>query len=273
MERRVPDREKCVQARPDPWIALLLVLALPILVAAQPRAHPRPRVAAAADLRPALEEIAADWLAGGKPPIDLVFGSSGVLTRQILDGAPFDLFLSADETFVFQLADAGLTRDRGLVYGVGRLALFARHDSPLALDPRMDGVRALLAADPRAKFALANPEHAPYGRAAEAALRTHGLWEAVAPRLVLGENVAQAAQFAASGNAAGGLIAYALALSPALRAQGRFVLIAESDHPPLRQRMVLLRRAGPDAVGFHHHLQTPAARAVLERYGFVVPAS
>ncbi len=234
-------------------------------------AQPGPRVAAAADLRPALEAIAAAFAADGGPRVDLVFGSSGTLTRQIIDGAPFDLLLSADEAYVFTLADAGVARDRGVVYGTGRLALFARRDSPLVLDERLAGVRTLLASDGRAKFAIANPEHAPYGRAAEAVLRAHGLWDAVQPRLVIGENIAQAAQFAASGNAAGGLIAYSLALSAPLREQGHFVLIPESDHPPLRQRMVLLRRAPADAVRFYEYLQQPPARAILERFGFVVP--
>ena len=203
--------------------------------------------------------------------MDLVFGSSGTLTRQILDGAPFDLFLSADEAFVGQLARAGRTRDGGVLYAVGRLVLFAPTGSPLKPQAGFDGLARLAARGEIRRFAIANPAHAPYGRAAEAALRAHGLWAPLQPRLVLGENVSQAAQFATAGDAAGGLIAYSLALTPALRARGTFALVPDGDHPPLRQRMVLLTGAGEGAERFYRYLQMPAARATLERHGFTLP--
>jgi molybdate transport system substrate-binding protein len=230
-----------------------------------------PVVAAAADLNVALTEIAGRFTRDTGLRIETVFGSSGTLTRQIQDGAPFELFLSADETFVETLAAAGLTRGRGTLYGVGRIVLFAPTGSPLDPGQGLAGLARLVASGGVRRFAIANPEHAPYGRAAEAALRTQGLWTALQPHLVLGENVAQAAQFATSGNAAGGIIAYSLALAPNLQGRGRYALIPASAHPPLRQRMVLTARAGPVAARFYDYLQTPAARAVLERYGFVVP--
>jgi molybdate transport system substrate-binding protein len=138
------------------------------------------------------------------------------------------------------------------------------------VDPQLAGLRALLDQGGATRFAIANPAHAPYGRAAEAALRTRGLWTRVERRLVLGENVSQAAQFATTGGAAGGLLAYSLVLSPPLRDRGAYALIPASDHPPLRQRMVLLKRAGPAAQRFYDYLQAPRTREVLRRYGFEV---
>jgi molybdate transport system substrate-binding protein len=230
-----------------------------------------PVVAAASDLKFALDEVASRFAAERHERVELVFGSSGLLARQIQDGAPFELFLSADEDFVNQLSDAGLARDRGVLYGLGRIVLFAPRGSPLAVDPELRGLRALLARGAVTKFTIANPIHAPYGRAAEAVLRKRALWEPLQPSLVLGDNVAQAAQFATTGNAVGGILAYSLVLAPPLRDQGRYALISDSDHPPLRQRMVLLKRASPTAEHFYQYLQTPAARAILRRFGFSLP--
>lgn len=232
-----------------------------------------PVVAAASDLKFALEEVVKAFTKDTGARVELVFGSSGTLTRQLTDGAPFELFMSADEGFVFKLADAGLTRDRGALYAIGRLVLFAPHGSPLKVDETLDGLRALAASGGLKRFAIANPLHAPYGRAAEAVLRAKGLWDAVKPSLVLGENVSQAAQFAATGNAAGGILAHSLALAPSLREAGTFVVLPERDHPPLRQRMVLMKRAGPTAAKFYDYIQQAAARAIFERHGFVVPAA
>src|SRR5262249_47402599 len=143
--------------------------------------------------------------------------------------------------------------------------------SLLKVDPQLDGLKVLLAHHSRAHFAIANPAHAPYGRAAEAVLRKHNLWTPVQPNLVLGENIAQAAQFATAGDAAGGILAYSLVLTAPLRDQGTFALIPESDHPPLRQRMVLLKRANAAAARFYQYLQQPVARDVLRKYGFTLP--
>ena len=243
-----------------------------ILGAPDATAQSRPIVAAASDLKFALEEIASRFATDRGEHIELVFGSSGLLARQIRDGAPFEMFLSADESFVHLLADAGLTRDRGALYAVGRIVLFAPHGSPLALDPEFQGLHAVLARGGVMKFAVANPLHAPYGRAAEAALRKRDLWDPLQSSLVLGENVSQAAQFATSGNAVGGILAYSLVLAPPLRDQGSHVLIPESDHPRLRQRMVLLERAGTTTEHFYQYLQEPAAREILRRFGFSLPA-
>lgn len=230
-------------------------------------------VAAASDLKFALDEILATFQAETGLDVRVTYGSSGNFARQIEQGAPFDLFLSADESYVERLAQRGLTRDRGVPYAIGRIVLYVPRGSPLVPDPGLRGLARRLADGSAGRIAIANPEHAPYGRAAEQALRQLGLWEAVAPRLVLGENVAQAAQFASSGNAEGGIIAYSVALAPALRDRGTFVLLPESLHAPLRQRMVLLAGASPAAAQFYEYLQAPAARAVLVRYGFTLPGT
>jgi molybdate transport system substrate-binding protein len=252
---------------------LLRVVALGLAIAAWSPADARqaPLVAAASDLQFALEAVAERFAAESGERVELVFGSSGNLTRQIQSGAPFELFLSADEAFVDRLAEAGLTRDRGALYAVGRLVLFAREGSPLRVDERLEGLKAWLDTGVEGRFAIANPEHAPYGRAAEAALRATGLWERLQPVLVLGESISQAATFATTGNAAGGMLAYSLALAPALRGRGTYVLLPESLHPPLSQRMVLLKRATAPAERFYLYLQQPPAREILRRFGFSVP--
>lgn len=230
-----------------------------------------PIVVAASDLNFALTEIAEQFARAHRQRVGLVFGSSGMLARQVRDGAPFELFLSADEAFVEELRAAGHTRDAGTLYAIGRIVLFAPTGSPLRPSEGLDGLAQLLAAGRVTRFAIANPEHAPYGRAAEAALRKRGIWNDLQPRLVLGDNVSQAAQFATTGNAVGGIIAYSLALAPNVRSRGAFALIPDADHPPLRQRMVLLKHAGPVVESFYRYLQEPAARATLERYGFTLP--
>ena len=246
-------------------------LSLAVWLTALPSAAQAPIVAAASDLKFALEAIASQFTAQSGERVELVFGSSGNLARQIIDGAPFDLFLSADESFVDKLVGAGLTRDGGVVYGVGRLAIFAPAGSPLTTDERLDGLRTLLARGGVTRFAIANPAHAPYGRAAEAALRAKGLWEPLRPALVLGESVVQAAQFAATGTSVGGLIAHSLVLAPSLRGQGTYALVPADLHPPLRQRMVRLSRASAAADRFYQYLQGRQARAVFQRFGFSLP--
>jgi molybdate transport system substrate-binding protein len=230
-----------------------------------------PVIAAAASLKFALEEIAAQFRADEGRELRLAFGSSGNVTRQIKQGAPFEMFLSADEESVFHLADAGRTVDRGIVYAVGRLALFAPHGSPLKVDAGMADLGGAVADGRVTRFAIANPEHAPYGRAAAEALRHQGLWEAVKPTLVLGENVAQAMQFATSGSAQGAIVPYSLSIAPQAQPLGTFALLPQAWHEPLRQRMVLLRGAGLTAKAFYAYVQQAPARAIFRRYGFVLP--
>jgi molybdate transport system substrate-binding protein len=255
-------------------LALAIALALSVAPSAQaqsPTPRAGPAIAAASDLQFALEEIAQAFTAETNQPVRLVFGSSGNFARQIEQGAPFELYLSADEAFVFRLAEAGHTRDRGELYAIGRIVLFASQGSGLNTEKGLADIATALDAGILRRFAIANPEHAPYGRAAEQALRSADLWARLQPHLVFGENVSQAAQFAVSGNTQGGIIAYSLVLAPQLRERGRYVLIPEHAHEPLRQRMVLLRTAGPVAVQFYDYVQSAPAREIMRRYGFMLP--
>ena len=230
-----------------------------------------PVVAAASDLKFALEDIVVHFRADTKREVRLAFGSSGNYFSQIGQGAPFQLFMSADEDFVFRLHQAGKTEDRGALYATGRIVLFAPKGSLLNVDNQMAGLKTALADNRISRFAIANPEHAPYGRAAEQALRKLGLWEALQGKVVLGENVSQAAQFASSGSAQGGIFAYSLALSPSVSKLGTYVLLPEYLHQPLRQRMVLVKGAGENARALYAYLQQPAARKIFTQYGFVLP--
>lgn len=257
------------------WIVTLGALALAVLVvsdATAPLSAQRPPVvAAAANLNFALTEIAAQFAKDRGARVEVVFGASGTLARQIQDGAPFEVFLAADEEFPARLTGAKLTRDAGVVYAVGQLAVFAPTGSPLRVDPQLEGLARLLASGDVGRFAIANPDVAPYGRAAEAVLRKRGLWEQIRPRLVLGDTIAQAAQFATSGNAVGGLVAYSLVLGPGFAERGTYAVIPPADHPPLNQRMVVLQRAGAVATQFYDYMQSAPARAVLKKHGYEVP--
>ena len=234
------------------------------------RATERPLIAVASSLQPVLEEsvpiIAAET--GITPRI--AYGASGNLARQIAQGAPFELLLAADEASIFTLAKAGHLRDEGHVYARGRLALFAPHGALFDPASGLEALPPLLAAGRLARFAIANPETAPYGRAAEDALRRLGLWDAIRPRLVFGENIAQAAQFAMTEGAAGGLIALSLADSPHLRARGRFALVPEGLHEPLRHRLAVTKRGGEAALRLQAWFVSPSAAQVFARHGLQV---
>lgn len=230
------------------------------------------RVAAASDLSFALEEIAAAFARETGHETRLTFGSSGNLARQIREGAPFDLFLSADESYVALLEKAGRTDGAGTPYAIGRIVVFAPAGSPVGVDAELAGVRSALAAGRLKRLAIANPDHAPYGRAAREALEHAGAWALARPRLALGENVSQAAQFALTGSVDAAIIAYSLVLTPAFRDKGTHELLPEHMHAPLRQRMVLLKGAGAAARELYVFIGSAKARPVLERYGFGIPA-
>lgn len=251
-----------------PMLCAVLCLLAPLRLA---HAEEPPVIAAASDLQGALTDIAADFTASTGNEVSLSFGSTGKFAAQIREGAPFQMFLAADERFALELARDGFTEGEGALYAVGRIAILVPKGSALAANGTLEALRAALAEGRISHFAIANPEHAPYGKRAEEALRHAGQWEAIQPHLVLGENVAQAAQFALSGDAEGGIVAWSLALAPEVAAQGEAALIPEDWHEPLLQRMVLLKGAGPVAKAFYDYISTPEARAVMERYGFALP--
>ena len=253
-------------------VLVLGMLQAPLSPALAAASDAAPLVAAAADLRFALDEIAADFKRATGHDVRIVYGSSGNFRRQIAEGAPFELFLSADEAYVLALARGGFMVDDGVAYAIGRLALVVPAGSPLKLDGELGDLAAAVADGRVRRFAIANPEHAPYGRAAREALQKAGAWDSIRDRLVLGENVSQAAQFAVSGSAQGGIVALSLARSPEVQGRGRFVAIPERLHAPLVQRMALTKRAQATAREFYAWISGPQARAVLLRHGFTVPS-
>lgn len=252
--------------------ARVLALAAALLLGAPaPAQAPRQvRVAAAADLKWALEEVKAAF-ERERPgtTLALTFGSSGNFHAQLLQRAPFDLFLSADRDYPQRLVAAGLAHGP-FTYAIGHLVLWVPGASPLDLD-RL-GLAAVKEPSVR-RVALANPRHAPYGRAAEAALRRAGLWEAVQGRAVLGDSVSQAAQFVETGSADLGLIALSLALAPPMKPLGRFWAVPQDLHPRLEQGGVVLDWAqDPEAArAFAAFLAGPRGRAILGRFGFEPP--
>lgn len=226
-------------------------------------------VAAASDLQSALPAIASQFEQNTGQRVRLTFGSSGNFFAQIQNGAPFDVFLSADIDYPRRLEASGDAEPGSLYqYATGRVVLWTRKDSGIDVGR---GLAALADARVR-RIALANPAHAPYGRAAVAALRHEGLYERVREKFVLGENVSQAAQFAESGGADAGLLALALALSPALRRAGTYVEIPESWHPPLEQGAVVLAASRQKALArrFIDDLKRPDAVRTLQSHGFAV---
>jgi molybdate transport system substrate-binding protein len=231
-----------------------------------------PVIAAAADLNAALPEIVTAYSAATGDSVSIVFGSSGNLTQQLLNGAPFEVFLSADEAYVDRLRAVGRTDGDGALYAIGHIGIFVPVGSPLMADSTLGDLGAALTDGRLQKFAIANPEHAPYGRAAREALTRVGLWDGMQPFLVLGENVAQATQFAVSGAAQGGIIPLSLARSDPVRRAGAFSLIQPDWYTPLRQRAVVLDGAGETARAFYDFLFSEPARGILERYGFGCPA-
>lgn len=225
------------------------------------------RIAAAADLQFAMKDLAAKYEARSKQIVEVVYGSSGSFFTQIQNGAPFDLFFSADLSYPTRLADQGLAEKPSLYrYALGRLAVWAPSDGNLNVSKK--GFQSLL--NPRVnKIAIANPAHAPYGRAAVAALTKAGIYDQVKSKLVYGENISQAAQFVQSGNAQAGLVALSLANSPAMQNGDRWVVPAEY-HSPLEQAAAILASSKnkKSASDFLDFVKSAEGREILSRYGF-----
>ena len=265
-KRRSPDR-----------LALGLLLGVSLLAVGcgpaseSPAKRGRVRVAAAADLNVALSEIITRFGARHDVDVSVSYGSSGTFYAQLLNQAPFDLFLSADVSYPNQLAARGLTLPQSeFTYAIGRLVLWVPSASPL--DVEHDGLQALTAAS-IAHVAIANPEHAPYGRAAVASMKVAGVYDRVQPTLVLGENVAQAMQFVQSGAADAGIVALSLALAPTIKDKGRRFEIPVSTYPRLEQGGTILKWAADvDAArALRGFLLSADGQAILKQYGFSLP--
>lgn len=229
------------------------------------------RIAAAASLQGALDEVAATFETthpGAK--VEISYGASGSLTAQIQQGAPFDIFLAADMIYPGKAAEHSHGRGPVFAFVTGRLVLWVRKD--LGLDPAKDGLSVLK--DPRLHhIALANPKLAPYGAAAEAALRSAGLWDALQPRLVFGGNIAQTAQYLQVGAAEAGFIAASEARHPDMQAKGVEWTVPDGLHPPLTQGGVCLRNGAAPALAdaFATFLHGAVSQTIFAKYGFGKP--
>jgi molybdate transport system substrate-binding protein len=229
-------------------------------------------VAAAADLKYALDEIVTAFQKNHPAiKVNVTYGSSGNFYSQLLNRAPFDIFFSADIDYPKKLVAAGLAvKESQFKYAVGRIAVWAPKDSPIEVEKL--GINSLVQSSVK-KIAIANPEHAPYGRAAVAALKKLGVYERVKDRLVLGENIAQTAQFVETGAAEAGIIALSLAMSPAMKDKGKYWPVPLDAYPTLDQGGAILSWA-KDAEAteqFKAFVTGPNGRAVLMRYGFTLP--
>lgn len=259
-----------------PALAILgiagVALAVWALYAHRPVEEPTVRVAAAADLKFALDEVITEFQHQyPQITVKVSYGSSGSFFAQLSQGAPFDIFFSADMSYPRGLIERGLALpETEFFYAVGRIVLWVPKGSSIAVETL--GVRAVFDASVK-KIALANPQHAPYGRAAVAALKSLGVYEAIKERFVFGENVAQAAQFVQAGAAQIGVIALSLALAPTVREQGRFWQFPLESYPRMEQGGVILRWAKDreSALLVREFALSPAGRAIFQRYGFLLP--
>jgi len=222
-------------------------------------------VAAASDLMPAFEEIGREFESAHKTKVVFVFGSTGLLTKQIENGAPMDLFAAANVSYIDQLEHKGLIiPDTKAIYGRGRITLWTDAGSNL----RLEGI-ADLARPEVTRIAIANPDHAPYGLAARQAFETVGIWERVKPKLVYGDNIRQTLQYAETGNVDVAIVA----LSLSLQSRGRWTLIPEELHKPIDQALAVIKSTKNEAAAraFATFVKGQQGQAVLQKYGFSFP--
>lgn len=249
------------------WLALFFAIWFGTSLAAEDLT-----VAAAADLNYAMKDLASRFEQKTGDKVQVSFGASGNFYSQIQSGAPFDLFFSADAEYPRKLAAAGLMESSSLrTYAVGHLVLWVPKSS--GLDPQKLQANLLLAPAVQ-KIAIANPEHAPYGRAAMAALQKLDLKDKVASKLVLGESVSQAAQFVQSGNAQAGLIPLSLALSPTMKNLGSYWEVPAEDYPEIEQVVGILSSSKHKAAAqaLLDFVASPEGGAILRQYGFALPS-
>ena len=226
-------------------------------------------IAVAANMKDAFAEIAAEFKSTGKPEIRVVYGSSGNFAAQIMNGAPFSLFIAADEQFPLELFKNGKTVDDGSIYAIGKLVIITKTSSGIYLsDSKSDIAKAISKAN---KVAIAKPEIAPYGRAAVQYLKAEGLWGLAKDKLVYADNIGSATTYVASGAADLGFTAFSLAKSPELLRQTSYVAVDTKMYEPIKQRMVLIKGAPQEAQDLYRFMQGPKAKAILQKYGYSTP--
>ncbi|MGC1484719.1 MAG: molybdate ABC transporter substrate-binding protein [Candidatus Acidiferrum sp.] len=253
-------------------MAVLVLLAVFLAQGAVQGQGQEIRIAAAADLQFAMRDLAARFEKKTATKVDVTYGSSGNFFSQLQNGAPFDLFFSADIAYPRKLESAGIAEPETLYeYAVGRIAIWMPEDAKV--DIARLGWNALLDSSVQ-KIAIANPEHAPYGLAAVAALQKAGVYKQVRSKLVYGENISQAAQFVQSGNAQAGIVAMSLAVSPGMKEGKRWEIPADM-HPAIEQAAIVLKNAKnkDSARAFLEFVKSSAGRATLSNYGFTFPAA
>jgi molybdate transport system substrate-binding protein len=226
-------------------------------------------VVVAANMKPAMEEIYQQYKMAGGKDLRIIYGSSGNFARQIQQGAPFNLFVSADESFPIALHRQGLTVDEGKVYAIGRLALIAHKSKNIKLSLNPVELKKII--EDTNKIAIAKPDTAPYGKAAIDFLNALGLYESAKNKIVFGENISSATMFVTSGSAGIGLTAYSLAKSKEVMQIADHLLIPENFHEPIKQRMVLLKNPPKSVVDFYAHLQSAKAKDILRLHGYSAP--
>jgi molybdate transport system substrate-binding protein len=227
-------------------------------------------VAAAADLQFAMQEVGTRFQQESGKTVKLIYGSSGNFAQQLQNGAPFDMFFSANPDYPRQLEGAGLTEPGTFYqYAIGKIVVWVPNASKLDVS---SGLKALL--DPSIKkIAIANPEHAPYGKAAVAAMQKENIYDQVKDKFVLGENISQTASFVASGSADVGVVALSLALSPNMKDKGRYAEVPAGDYPAIEQACVIMRSSKNKDVAeqFLKFVQSLPIRDLLQKYGFAIP--
>lgn len=234
-------------------------------------AEKAPVIAVSANFTPVLQEIIKEFTARTGQEIRISTGATGTLVRQIEQGAPFELFLSADEEHVAYLRAQGLARDDGRIYAIGVLVLYLPSGTGLKVAAENAEILKQLFRNIKLRIALANPELAPYGLAAQQVLQRFGPWHMLQDRVVLGENVGQAAQFAKSGSVDAAFLPYSLAGEPALQEAGQFRIIAADWYAPIRQRMVLLNNAGTTAAALYEFISSEPAQQIIRKFGYNLP--
>ncbi len=249
---------------------LLVVVALAIGLSAGLCAAQEITVAAAADLQFAMQEVGTRFQQESGKTVKLIYGSSGNFAQQLQNGAPFDMFFSANLDYPRQLEAAGLTEPGTFYqYAIGKIVVWVPNDSKLDLS---SGLKTLL--DPSIKkIAIANPQHAPYGKAAVAALQKENIYDQVKDKFVLGENISQTASFVASGSADVGIIALSLALSPNMKDKGRYSEVPAGDYPAIEQACVIIRSSKNKDIAqqFVKFIQTSPIEELFKKYGFAIP--
>jgi molybdate transport system substrate-binding protein len=245
-----------------------LILALLFLLSQSVFAQ-QTTVAVAANMKDAFAEINAVFKAAGTPDIRIVYGSSGNFTAQIMNGAPFNLFISADEYFPIELYKKGKAIDEGAVYAIGKLAIISKNSAGISsTDSKSELMKVISKAN---KIAIAKPELSPYGKAAIEYLKAEGLWDIAKDKLIYGDNIGIATMYVVTGAADVGFTALSLAKSAEVAKETNFILVNIKLYEPIKQRMVLIKGAPREATTLYQFMQSPAAKLILQKYGYSTP--